>query len=88
MKKETKNINCCANCPYFDGSARNEPSECGHSQAPRGAYENIVPRSHWKPQPIPKWCPIKNGGTLVKRDDNDKIISKTILNITGKIENK
>lgn len=87
MKKETKNIDCCRNCPYYDGSNR-ELAECSHSDAPKGAYDAIVSRSHWKPEPIPKWCPIKNGGTLVKRDDNDKIISKTTLNITGKIENK
>lgn len=78
-------INCCRQCPFYDGSDR-ELAVCSHTGAPKGAYDNIVPRSHWSPDPIPKWCPIKNGGTLVKRDSNDKIISKKELVITGKFK--
>lgn len=78
-------INCCKNCPYYDGSNR-EFAVCDHSDAPKGAYKDIVSRSHHEPEPIPKWCPIKNGGYLIKRDSNDKIISKKELIITGKFE--
>ena len=72
-----KIIDCCKNCPFYDGSDR-EMAECTHPiSEKRGVYENIVPRSHFKPEPIPKWCPIKDDGYVkVNRDINDKVISK------------
>lgn len=82
---QTFEINCCRNCPFYDGSDR-ELAICSHSDRPKGAYKNVVSRSHFRPDPIPKWCPIRNGAILTKRDDNDKIISKTKLIITGKFE--
>lgn len=78
-------VDCCRNCPYYDGSDR-EFAICTHSDAPKGVYENILSRSHFKPEPIESWCPIKNGTLIVKRDSNDLIISKTKVLITGKID--
>ena len=73
-----KIIDCCKNCPFFYGPSGSNPSECTHPiSEKRGAYENIVPRSNFKPEPIPKWCPIKEDGYLkVNRNINDKVISK------------
>ncbi len=82
---KTLEITCCRNCPYYDGSDK-EMAICSHSNAPKGAYNNIVSRSHYKPEPIPKWCPIIDGKLLIKRDSNDKIISTIKLIITAKIE--
>lgn len=78
-------VNCCRNCPFYDGSDK-EMAVCGHSDSPKGAYKNIVPRSHFKPEPIPSWCPIKDGIIKIKRDDNDLIISKDKIIITGEIK--
>ena len=84
---KTLEVKCCRDCPLFSGDVRNEPSECSHPKSvKRGSYNNIVPRSHFEIEPIPKWCPIINGHTLVKRDFNDKIISKTYIKITGVIK--
>lgn len=71
----TIKVNCCRKCPYFQGSDK-EYASCGHSDAPK-SYDGIVPRSHFRPEPIPKWCPIKNEHIIVKRDSNDNIVSKT-----------
>ena len=77
-------VDCCRNCPFYDGSDR-EMATCIHTNAPKGAYNAIVSRSHFKPEPIESWCPIKDGTTKVKRDSNDNIISKTKIIITGDI---
>lgn len=71
-----KIINCCRNCPLYNGSDK-EMAVCTHPTAQkRGVYNNIVSRSHFKPEPIPKWCPIKKTGyTEIKRDKLDNIIS-------------
>lgn len=50
----------CVGCPLYDGSARNDPAVCTHPDAPKGAYENTVPRSHFKLEPIPEWCPLRD----------------------------
>lgn len=80
-------IDCCRNCPFYSGSNPEFPT-CIHPIAEkRGYYNNIVSRSHFKPDPIPKWCPIKNTGyTQVKRDVYDKVIDKTDFVVVGKIE--
>jgi len=74
---ETREVNCCRNCPFYDGSDR-EMAICSHLiSKKRGAYENIVSRSHFEPEPVEKWCPIKKDGYIqVKRDINDNIINK------------
>lgn len=73
----TKIIDCCRNCIFYDGSDK-EFAICNHPKSEeRGVYNNIVSRSHFGPEPIPKWCPIQNGGYIkVKRDIFDKILSK------------
>lgn len=80
---KTQLIDCCRVCPYYDGSDK-EFAECIHSDAPKGAYESIVSRSHFAPEPVEKWCPIKAKGHIrILRDSNDKIISKTELIVTN-----
>ncbi len=78
-------VDCCRNCPFYDGSDR-EMAICIHSDAPKGAYKAIVSRSHFGPEPIESWCPIKKGTVKIKRDSNDTVISKTKIIITGKIK--
>lgn len=67
-------INCCKNCPFYDGSDR-EMAICNHpTSKSRGVYNNIVSRSHFKPEPVEKWCPIKKSGyKKITRDIYDKV---------------
>lgn len=78
------NVDCCRNCPFYDGSDR-EIANCTHEKAKKG-YDGILSRSHFKPEPVPKWCPIINGGLFVKTNNNGTILSRTKLTLTAKIE--
>ncbi len=73
-----KKIKYCYECPYF--YQEKEWAGCFHSRAPKGAYEDGVPNSKYSSEPRPKWCPLRKGNHfLIKRDSDDKIISKIKL---------
>lgn len=85
VEPKTLNVDCCRHCPFYDGSDR-ECARCMHKDGLTG-YEHCLSRSHNGPDPIPRWCPIKDGGGVkVKRNANDEIISITNINIVGRIE--
>lgn len=78
MKVTKRNITCCVQCPFYDGYDPKEPPVCDHKNSPDWP-DDIVSRSHFKPDPIPKWCPlVKEGGkyTKVVRDAYDNIRQK------------
>lgn len=83
-------VSCCRNCPHYDGSDH-DFAICGHSDAPKGGYyTKIVSRSHFKPEPIPKWCPmipLENLNYITKRDSNDQVISRKKIILTAKVKN-
>lgn len=84
---KTKKINCCKDCPYYDGSDR-EIAQCLHKNGKTG-YEYALSRSHFKPDPMPKWCPLKDKNTnhmFVKRNINDEIIQQILLVPTNHYE--
>ena len=77
MKKIT--VKTCSDCPFWKRVSM-DPCECGHSDAPKKAYANIV-----GPRAIPpSWCPIRQKGGQVRkiiRDDNDKVIDYTLIKL-------
>jgi len=77
---KTKHITRCNICPYFAQSK--ESADCIHSDAPKGAYEAMVPNSRYSPEPIPKWCPIRPRQLKIVRNSYDEVVSKTLLIVT------
>ncbi len=78
------NIMCCKRCPFFQGAVTGLAT-CAHSDVPKTA-DYPVPRSITKIDPIPKWCPIQNSPTLIKRNSEGKIVSEVKLVLIGKIQ--
>lgn len=79
---KTKIVNCCRNCIFYDGSNHDFPV-CTHPVSEqRGVYNNIVSRSHFGPEPVEEWCPIKKDGYLkIVRDAFDNIINKVFYKV-------